>query len=85
MAYGQQRGYQGHRGGGRVGDNPSLDLSKVVLKKTGEQALAPELFSGIAEAVAKTIGCEKSAPKPTQVRKFFDELVMWEERARQDH
>ena len=85
MSYGQQRGHHGRGGGNRPHQASNLDLSKVVLKATADRPLDPELFSGIAERTAKTIGAEGNrAPKPSQVRKFFDELVMWEERTRQD-
>lgn len=84
MSYGQQRGNYGRGGGNRRHDGPTIDLSKVVIKAGAEKSLDPELFSDISEQIAKTMGDERDAPKPTQIRKFFDELVMWEERVRQD-
>ena len=84
MPNGQQRRRQGQRGAGTHQDSTPIDLSKVVLKPSDKQPLDPELFSEIAEQVAKKLGEERNAPKPSQIRKFFDELVMWEERVQQD-
>ena len=73
----------GRGGGGQPPQGPGIDLSRVVLKAAEGAALDPDLFSDTAEQVAKVIGQEKIGNKPSQIRKFFDELVMWEERVRQ--
>lgn len=52
---------------------PSIDVREIQLGKP-----APKLFDEVAQAAAKTIAEGKPANKPSQVRKFFDELVMWE-------
>lgn len=63
-----------------------IDLSKLILKPAEGQALDPELFSAIAKEVAVVIaGPERHRPNaPTQIRKFYDEIVMWDEKVRQD-
>ncbi len=49
------------------------------------QNLTPELFDETAEGWAKTLAGSKKEllNKPTQLRRFYDELVMWNERAAQ--
>ncbi|CAA6820354.1 MAG: CRISPR-associated protein, Csm2 family [uncultured Thiotrichaceae bacterium] len=72
---GQSRNY----GGGshqRQQYTPSLDVSKVVF--SGD--LEPELFSSVAEQTARTIASGKNTNKSTQLRKFYDEICMWETR-----
>lgn len=67
---------QGPRGGGgppRQEEVPTIDVSAVTLK-----APAPELFDEVAKAAAKTVSENRKRNKPSQIRKFFDELVMWE-------
>lgn len=41
---------------------------------------SPEIFSGIAEKAAEKIKSNKDKNKTTQLRKFYDELAMWNER-----
>lgn len=46
------------------------------------KTLTKELFDTIAEQCAKTIAdTSDSVNKPTQLRRFYDELVMWNERS----
>ncbi|AAU38257.1 type III-A CRISPR-associated protein Csm2 [[Mannheimia] succiniciproducens] len=48
---------------------------------------SPEIFSSIAEQTAEQIKSNKDKNKTTQLRKFYDELAMWNERvqlARED-
>lgn len=72
-----------HAGGGgsrREGPSP-IDTSDIQLRQP-----KPDLFDGVAHRAAKTIALdqrngrerEKRTNKPSQIRKFFDELVMWE-------
>jgi CRISPR-associated protein Csm2 len=82
MSYGNQRGHGRHQGGGRH-QTPAIDLNGVKLK-AGDGALDANLFSATAERIAKTIGENKNSNKPSQIRQFYNELVMWEERARQN-
>lgn len=55
---------------------PSIDISKI--KFSGE--LHAELFSGVAEETARTIAQGRNTNKTTQLRKFYDEICMWEMR-----
>jgi CRISPR-associated protein Csm2 len=55
-----------------------LDTSKIVF-----EPLEAELFNTVAQQTAKVIGEDKKTNKPTQIRKFYDELCMWEEKVRQ--
>ena len=70
--------------GGRA-ETPPLDTSGIDLAPAAGQALHPDLFDGIARRVAKAINdVDRFRNKPAQVRQFYDELVMWEEKARQN-
>ena len=51
---------------------------KIVLRPREGQSLAPELFDGIANEWAKIVASEKT--KNSQLRKFYDELLRWEEK-----
>ncbi|WP_295405666.1 type III-A CRISPR-associated protein Csm2 [uncultured Thiocystis sp.] len=46
-------------------------------------ALDPQLFNEIAKRCAVTIGENQKRNKPSQLRRFYDELVMWAEKAKQ--
>lgn len=61
-------------------DNPEMiDLrGKVVLVPPEGQPLAPDLFDGIAEKAAKIVA--EDGTKPSQLRRFYDELLRWEAR-----
>ncbi|CAH1904260.1 CRISPR system Cms protein Csm2 (modular protein) [Candidatus Nitrotoga sp. HW29] len=46
--------------------------------------LDPELFNGTARKVAEVVSTsDKNRNKSTQLRRFYDELVLWETRANQ--
>jgi len=64
-----------HSGGG----GSSLDTSRIKFTD-----IDTELFNEVAESAAKTIAnCQsKDGNKSTQLRKFYDELCMWDERVR---
>lgn len=58
-----------------------INLNNIVL--TGKPS--PQLFGDIAEEAAKSIANSKDRlNKPTQIRRFYDELVMWHEKIEQD-
>jgi CRISPR-associated protein Csm2 len=38
----------------------------------------PELFNNVARQAAEAIAENRNANKPSQIRKFYDELCMWE-------
>lgn len=54
---------------------PSINLSKIKLAK-----IEADLFSRVAKQTAETIATNRRTNKPTQLRKFYDEIVMWETR-----
>lgn len=71
----------GQRGGGGGPPRESADFSAVELEKP-----APELFDTVAERVAKVIAESSERGKKnkaTQLRRFYDEIVMWDQRLRQ--
>lgn len=43
--------------------------------------VAADLFDKTAKAQAKAVADDKRVNKPTQLRKFYDEIVMWEQKA----
>lgn len=71
----------GRRGNDRRDPREVMDTSAIVLTPGAGGALDPALFDHVARDVAKTMG---TSNKPAQIRQFYDELVMWEERARQE-
>lgn len=83
MNHGSQRGGYRRQGGGQGHQDHAIDLGGVRLKAVDGKPLEPDLFDGIAKRVAEVIAEDQYPPKPTQIRQFYDELVMWEERARQ--
>ncbi|MEA3411109.1 MAG: type III-A CRISPR-associated protein Csm2 [Pseudomonadota bacterium] len=76
----QQGGYgnrRDNRGGGRGGRErdatPTIDTGGIDLK-----SISPELFDDVARRAARTVAGNRKSNKPTQLRKFYDEIVMWE-------
>ena len=77
MAYQpQQRHSQGSRGGYEERQLIPIETSKILLKN-----IDSDLFDGIARYVAEKIAENKNSNKPTQLRRFYDEIVMWESKA----
>jgi len=76
-------GYHGGRGGGYLNETISIDTSAIRLKKYQGKSLDPNLFDGVANEAAKIIGQNDRGNKSSQIRQFYDELVMWEEKVRQ--
>ena len=74
-------GNRGHRDDRR---GPTLDTSPIVLTPGEGGTLDPALFDRVARDIAKTLGENRNSNKPAQIRQFYDELVMWEERVRQE-
>lgn len=94
MANGQHR----HGGGqGRGGDRqdrgrggrddrprgPTLDTTGIELQPGANGALNADLFDAVAKRVARKIAEDRNGNKPSQIRQFYDELAMWEEKVRQ--
>lgn len=66
---------------GRFGDKQKvvvadLDTSRI---KFGSK-LDADLFNGVAKATATTLASNEKSNKPSQLRRFYDEICLWEER-----
>jgi CRISPR-associated protein Csm2 len=86
MAYNQQRSGGGPRRDDRRDDRndvPPLDTSGIVLKPPAGGSLNPALFDDEAAKLARVLASNRDRNKPAQIRQFYDELVMWEEKVRQ--
>ena len=75
---GRSRG-DGYRGGDRRSPcereaTPGFTVDDI--RFSGD--IDPELFNGIAKRCAKAIGDNNKCNKPSQLRRFYDELVMWQ-------
>ncbi|MEE9322539.1 MAG: type III-A CRISPR-associated protein Csm2 [Granulosicoccus sp.] len=81
VQHNQQRG----RPGG--GSKSSTERPDVAIRfRTDQGKIDPDLFDKTAHSYAKKVA-QSSGPnanKSTQLRRFYDELVMWEEKVRQD-
>lgn len=76
--YSQQRQGQGYSGGRDDRPDP-IDTSLIQLK-----IIKAELFDRVAKEAAITIaGSKKETNKPTQLRRFYDEIVLWESKVSQ--
>lgn len=75
--------YNQHRQNSRQEEQPNLDLAAINLER-----VPVNLYDETAENVAKKIaepvfnGKNRDANKGTQLRGFYDEIVMWEQKAR---
>lgn len=67
-----------HGGRGDRDDSPTIDVSAIRFGSS----IDPKLYSDIAEEAAKTVGegSGRQQNKPTQLRRFYDELVMLQEK-----
>lgn len=77
----QSRPLQGQptRGGGERngGAPPQIDVANIVFTEKP----SPRLFAEVAEEAAKAVSQGKrDQNKPSQLRRFYDELVMWQEK-----
>lgn len=76
----------GPRGGGQSTQTADIDLSRVRFAPPPGQTLDADLFAAIAERCARSVGLNddraRKENKPSQLRKFYDELGMWAERVR---
>lgn len=73
-----------HQGGGKP-RYQRRHLGITIKFRNEEDKIDPDLFDRTAKSVAKTISdCRREQNKSTQLRRFYDELVMWEEKARQN-
>lgn len=79
----QSRHGQGSRDRSHEKPDRSIDLSKIRFKGIAPKDINPDLFNGVASEAAETIAdtTKKELNKPTQLRRFYDEIVMWESKA----
>ena len=87
QSYNQPHGQPKHSSGG--GFRQPAETSRIdaaLLAKIDFNSLTSEIFSGIAEKAAKLVrGDDRNHKnKRTQLRRFYDELVMWDERVQQE-
>ncbi len=76
----------GFRGGERPSpceQGATLGFSIDDIRFSGD--LDPELFNGIAKRCARAIGDNDKCNKPSQIRRFYDELVMWQTKVGSDN
>ncbi|MEO5348318.1 MAG: type III-A CRISPR-associated protein Csm2 [Magnetococcus sp. YQC-3] len=66
------------------GPPPTTVDSQWLVKVTFDKPLVPDLFDDTAQGVAQRVALEggspKSSNKPTQIRRFYDEICLWAER-----
>ena len=79
---------QRRKGGGHHKRDEDRTLGQTIAFKEGD-AIHPDLFDKTAQKVAEIVANKndrKSSQlnKSTQLRRFYDELVMWEEKIRSD-
>ena len=80
------RGAGGGHGGEGHHDSEKFEISHVDLKAGNGKHLPADLFDGVARGAAKHVagGDRNQKNKPSQLRQFYDELVMWEEKVQRD-
>lgn len=76
MAYPSQPRTDQNRGGKEDSQPTPIDTSKILFKN-----IASDLFDNVAREAAVKIAKNKNSNKPTQLRRFYDEIVMWENKA----
>ena len=83
MPQGNHRGRPGRPGTDRPHhrDQSTLNTTRIVLNAT---PLSVELFDDVARQTAREVAGDSRKNKPSQIRQFYDELVMWEEKVRRD-
>ncbi|CAI8772669.1 type III-A CRISPR-associated protein Csm2 [Methylocaldum szegediense] len=62
--------------------NPSIDLYDKTARQLAEELKDPELLTEDKKSRQWRVKRDDKANKPTQLRKFYDELCMWEQKAR---
>ena len=62
-------------------NHPPFDMTQIVLVKND---LPADIFSRVAEDAAKHVANGRPEAKPTQLRKFYDEICMWDSKSRFD-
>jgi len=80
------RGFGGGHGGHGHQGFERIDTSRIQLKAGDEDHLPADLFDEVARHAAKQVAgdARNQKNKPSQLRQFYDELVMWEEKVQRD-
>lgn len=76
-----------HTQGGRYRNQGSRNLSFTIGFRTEDGKIHPDLFDKTAKQAAQEIAGDNKRDqknKSTQLRRFYDELIMWEEKVRQN-
>ena len=74
----QRRGQRGS------GHQSPKNLGMEIKFRAQDDKIDPDLFDRTAwEAAKRVADCRREQNKSTQLRRFYDELVMWEEKVRQ--
>jgi len=81
MSYQQQGNHRKNQQNNQRQPISKLDTTKI--KFSENETLSPDLFDGIAHQTAKTIS-EGRSNESTQMRKFYEEIVMWNEKTTQN-
>jgi len=60
-------------------------LGFTITFRDGDGKIAPELFDATARRAAEIVAdCRRETNRSTQLRRFYDELVLWHEKAVQE-
>lgn len=59
---------------------PRRPVEQDVFSKIVFDPVHPELFNEVAEGIARKLNERRNANKPTQLRRFYNELLMWEDK-----
>lgn len=62
--------------------NPDREKVNAILPKIDLAKPSDNLFDSTAEELAKILADNSRSNKPAQIRKFYDELLMWTEKAK---
>lgn len=90
--YGKKPGSSGARGSQmshantRKEDAITIDVRKIQIKPVEGSGLAADLFDTVAQQAARDVAgdSQNTKNKPSQIRQFYDEVVMWEEKVQRD-
>jgi CRISPR-associated protein Csm2 len=76
---GQGQGRRGP-GGGHSARQPGSSQTPLEISRVSFGNIDPKLYSDIAEQNARLVGADTNKNKPSQLRRFYDELVMLQDK-----
>lgn len=92
MSYPNNRSTNGQGYGNKISSRPQQDhtafndvLGKVKFVENLEDLADDKIFSDYPEELAKLVAENRNANNRTQIRKFYDELVMWDDKVNLDN